>query len=97
MFIYVIIGTLCLYFVIDFPEDSLTGQNMLGENNVVLLYCLCTLLAFTDPFQFKLSHKYQVLSSVLIKDATEKCMNMRYTETKKVALYLRINSSSRSF
>jgi len=63
---------------------------MLRKYNVVVLqYCLCTLLAFTDPFPFKLSHAYQVLSSVLIKDATEKCMNMRYTETKKVALYLR--------
>jgi len=74
---------------IDFSEDGLTGQNMLWKNNDVLLYCLCTLLAFTDPLPFKLSYTYQLLSSVLIKDATNKCMNMPYTETKKVALYMR--------
>lgn len=84
MFIYVITGTSCLYFAIDFSEDGLTGQNMLRKNNVVvLLFCLCTLLASTDPLPFKLSHTYQVLSSALIKDATEKCMNMWYTKTKK--------------
>jgi hypothetical protein len=89
-FIYVIIGTSCLYFVIDFSADGLTGQNTTRKNNVdVLLYCLCPLLAFTGPLPFKLSHAYQVLSNVLIKDATKKCMNVWYNETKKVALCLR--------